>query len=361
MADETPSTPSEKVASAQPLPMPSADQTWVHSCCSKAKLQTALIDPAITAIEADIMMPAEGAGSSVPIMAHPPAWGSKKPPASDLDFETFLQQCVSKGNRHLKLDFKDSDSLEPCLQLLAKRWPELQRNGQAVWLNADVLPGPNARGKVALPPKLFLPLCRRYCPHAFLSLGWRVGPIGPEEAYTAADVLAMAELCREYALPGASVVFAASLRMSERALTEVVSILTHVPESQLLFWTGFGEAPVRRELHVRALEACSSLGVSSRVGYDISVVQSVLGGATSDAIDCTFFWSRWARYLFCGQICCGPNGMGSSGERQSLLGANGGSFSCPPTPSSTPRATPDEKCIAKPDGAHTASNVIARH
>ena len=48
--------------------------------------------------------------------------------------------------------------------------------------------GSHGGGGVELPPRLFLPLCRRYCPHAYLSLGWRVGPIGPEEAYTPHDV-----------------------------------------------------------------------------------------------------------------------------------------------------------------------------
>jgi len=190
----------------------------VHSCCSREKLKGALADPSVTAIEADIMMPADS--NATPIMAHP-SWRSKTAPPSDLDIAAFLDQTVADGKRHLKLDFKDAAALEPCLQLLAKRWPELQRNGQAVWLNADVLPGPNARGKVELPPRLFLPLCRRYCPHALLSLGWRVGPIGPEEAYTPHDVAAMVSLCQEFALPGSALVFAASLRLAERSLTQV--------------------------------------------------------------------------------------------------------------------------------------------
>lgn len=219
-----------------PIPRPPVNQQWAHSCCSRAKLQTALIDPSITAIEADIMMPSASAADStatrMPIMAHP-SWGSKKTPQSDLDFATFLERCISNGKRHLKLDFKHAAALEPCLQLLAKRWSELRRNGQVVWLNADVLPGPNARGEVEIPPTLFLPLCRRYCPQAYMSLGWRVGPIGPEEAYAAHDISAMEKLVHDFSLSGSSLVFAASLRMSERALELVASILTRVPDSQV--------------------------------------------------------------------------------------------------------------------------------
>ena len=177
---------------------------------------------------------------------------------------------------------------------------------------------------------LFLPLCRHYCPHAYLSLGWKVGPIGPEQTYTAYDITEMASIVAEYGLPGSSVVFAASLRMSERALGDVASILTRVPGSQLLLWTGFGEAPVRSELHERALDKMHVLGVGERVGFDIAVTHGMLGCAASDAIDCTyaaarrvapraapraisapsavsrsFVWSRWSRYICCGQLCCG--------------------------------------------------------
>jgi len=314
-------SPGEKGPSSKVVPRPVANQTWVHSCCSRAKLQAALADPTISAIEADIMMPApSSSGRAMPIMAHP-SWRSKHAPQSDLDFATFIDRCIEDGKRHLKLDFKQAAAVEPCLQLLAKRWHELQGNRQAIWLNADVLPGPNARGKVEIAPDTFLPLCRRYCPHAFLSLGWRVGPIGPEEAYSQSDIAAMAKVCGDYSLDGGTLVFAASLRLSERALPVVASVLTLVPGSQLLLWTGFGEAPVRSELHERVSKQLDELEVGPRVGFDISVAQSVLGSATSDAIDCTFFWSRWTRYIFCGDLCCGSSYSllnAQTGERETV-------------------------------------------
>lgn len=342
MAVDRVSSPTGSKADVAPLKAPphvarpAAQQKWAHSCCSKAKLQAALRDPTITAIEADIMMPE---GSSMPIMAHPSLLPSSQAPKSDLDFATFLERSIGHGKPHLKLDFKEAAALEPCLQLLAKHWPELERNSQAIWLNADVLPGPNARGNADLPPRLFLPLCLRYCPHAFLSLGWRVGAIGPEEAYSQHDVDEMASLCAEYALDGASLVFAVSLRIAERSLTELAALLARIPQSQLLLWTGTGEAPVRRELHTRALSALRERGVADRVGFDIAVAHSILGSATSDAIDCTFFTSRWMRYFCCGQLCCGGAAaslLPPTGERQGLLNANGTAAVSPPTPASTP-------------------------
>jgi hypothetical protein len=185
-------------------PRPKPQQTWVHSCCSVAKLKRALADPDVSAIEADIMMGGlahagirlgNGESSEEPVMAHP-TWRKQLPETIDLTFGDFLERCIADGTRHLKLDFKDAAAVEPCLLQLAAKWPQLHSNGQAIWLNADVLPGPNARGACRVPAQSFLPLCRRLCPQAVLSLGWTVGPLGPEEAYTEADILDMTRLCQ---------------------------------------------------------------------------------------------------------------------------------------------------------------------
>lgn len=57
--------------------------------------------------------------------------------------------------------------------------------------------------------------------------------------------------------------------------------------SQLLFWTGFGEAPVRREMHRRVVDKLAAMSLIERTGFDVAIAQSVIGGATHDAIDCT--------------------------------------------------------------------------
>lgn len=262
-------------------PRPRPQQIWVHSCCSKDKLERALSDPNVTAIEADIMMggtPMVGGGGGsysssddepgrFPIMAHPPVI-SRKPPASDLTFTEFLERCMADGARHLKLDFKELAAVEPCLVQLAARWRQLNANGQAIYLNADVLPGPNCRKRVEIPASSFVPLCRKWCPFAYLSLGWRVWAIGPEEAYSEHDTLEMARVVGEYGLPGSSVVFAASLRLAERACPAISSLLKQVPDSQMLLWTGYGEAPVPAALRARVQRQLSSMGVGERFGFD---------------------------------------------------------------------------------------------
>ena len=326
----------------------------MHSCCTIAKLERALADPDISAIEADIMYAFPPAGSSssggsssssggqplvpnkrVPVMAHP-TWrirdgAPELPPFIDLTFADFLDRCISDGSRHLKLDFKELDAVEPCLELLAHKWPQLHANGQAIWLNADVLPGPNARkrGSCRVPAYRFLPLCRKICPHAVLSLGWKVGPLGPDEAYSEADVHEMYRVLKEYGIPGSSVVFAASFRLSERCLPAIGRLLTRVPDAQLLLWTGTGELAIQASTQAKVHMELARMGHSERIGFDVQIARTCSEATGARCIDQTFFWSKFCRTsFFC---CCAPASTAlrlpgtigaqhaSFGERQPLV------------------------------------------
>ena len=284
-----------------------ADQQWRHSCCSRLKLSNALADEDCTAIEADIIMTASG-----PIMAHPPAR------TSDLSFPDFLELCIGDGQRHIKLDFKSIAAVEPCLTLLQSREEELQKNSQSVWLNADVIPGPNSRIRGAVvPAHLFLPLCRRLCPFALLSLGWRVAPLGPEEMYTPQDIFEMERVCIEHGIHGKDVVFCAAVRLAELAAAPLVTLLRRVPESQLLLWTGTGEVPIREGTLRKLRGLMASAGLGERVGFDIALAQSCVQHAQTRAVDCTFFCSRWTRWICCASRPRTPR----IGERQPLVEA----------------------------------------
>jgi hypothetical protein len=285
----------------------------MHSCCSVAKLKRALADPNITAIEADVLM--SSPGPRVPIMAHPPSR------SSDLDFSQFIDRVIADGSRHMKLDFKEAETLEPCLALLAARAPQLIKNGQVVWLNADVLPGPNARhSPVPVPAHMFLPLCRRICPFALLSLGWRLSPIGAEEAYTERDAALMERLCLDHGVSGDKVVFAAAVRFAELAPQPLISLLHRVPHSELLLWTGTGEMPVRTSTTSHLTTAMVAAGLSDRVGYDVRLARNYTQHAQAHAVDCTFFCSRWSRWLCCGSRVAQ---LQQTGERQGLLDVAG--------------------------------------
>ena len=296
---------------------PDAQQHWVHSCCSRADLTCALADESVTAIEADIMIaPAHVArrlqpmapGQTLPVMAHPTlisvlAGRAAVPTNVDLSFATFLERCIADGKKHLKLDFKQLAAVEPCLELLARRWTELCANGQAVWLNADVLPGPNKQREPDVPASVFIPLCRRYCPDAQLSLGWTVGPLGPEQSYSSRHIEEMLDTCAEYGLPGHSVVFAINVRFSCTRIGLIVRLLDRLPGSQLLLWTGSGEMPIEKLMQDTVHSQLMARGLASRVGYDVAIATSPLDSCAARAADWTFTWSRFTRRLLCSPAC----------------------------------------------------------
>ena len=347
-------------------PRPKAQQRWVHSCCSVAKLKRALADPDVTAIEADIMaatdelaavlLGSRGGDASpssdlvVPVMAHPSGWRGNIPSEVDMTFGDFLEHCLADGTRHLKLDFKHLAAVEPCLKLLAEHWPQLHSNGQAVWLNADILPGPNARSSVAVPAHVFVPLCRRLCPHAVLSLGWCVAPLGPEQTYSEQDVSEMLRACDEHSIPGSSVVFAASIRFVERNTALMGTLLERLADAQLLLWTGTGELPIQPEMQARIHMTLAAKGLTERIGYDVAIAQSSFQQCAAHAIDCTFVWSRWTRWLCCQHTLLPPNGMyepvppfspqARSGERQPLVQQSTPSTRFTPSLAPTPQRMP---------------------
>ena len=254
------------------LVRPGPQHQWVHSACKKAKLEHALSSPHVTAIEADIMM-GERDGLAVPVMAHPVRCG-QLPVDWDTTFEDFIERCVGDGRRHLKLDFKQIEAVAPVLKLVAERLPQLRANGQGVWLNADVLPGPNKRGAACkVPAHRFLPLWRTHLPQATLSLGWNCHTFGMETGFTHEDVRQMLHLCREYGVPGHKVVFCPSVRLAASSVPQLAGLLDGLDESQLLLWTGTGEVPVLQRARESLDAQFTQVGMQDRIGYDIFVAQ----------------------------------------------------------------------------------------
>lgn len=251
------------------LPMPSGRQVWAHSCCSREKLNAALADKRVTAVEVDIRMGTMiNETSLVPICAHPPF------KTSDLTVQDFLETCLRDGRRHIKLDFKDLESVHECLPLLVAVRPSLLANGQAVWINADILPGPGCRSwKWEIPPNDLFAAVAQHCPGVPLSLGWKANPVS-RDTYTKADSVRMADLCRKYShLLGGGVVFAVSARLADRAPAPLVGLLHDVPGSCLLLWTGSWEPPVRRAILDRLQRIFKQAEVSHRCDYDCRVFQ----------------------------------------------------------------------------------------
>ncbi|XP_010724403.1 protein FAM151B [Meleagris gallopavo] len=115
-------------------------------------------------VEADVLLRGGRGGDGDPIMAHPPETDS------DITLQEWLEEMVST-DKGIKLDFKSLDAVRPSLELLQLVKPCLDR---PVWLNADVLPGPNGISAV-VDAKGFLDTVTSFFPDVTLSLGWTTG------------------------------------------------------------------------------------------------------------------------------------------------------------------------------------------
>ncbi|XP_075792143.1 protein FAM151A isoform X1 [Pelodiscus sinensis] len=140
--------------------------TWYHSANQKSELEDAL-KSGMMVLEADVNL--EGLNTpnetDKPIMAHPPAI------YSDNSFQEWLDAVLNSSSRGIKLDFKSIKAVGPSLDILLKKSSEVKIN-RPLWLNADILMGPNVPINTAVNASLFLSLIQEKYPNCTLSLGW---------------------------------------------------------------------------------------------------------------------------------------------------------------------------------------------
>ncbi|XP_006839871.1 PREDICTED: protein FAM151A [Chrysochloris asiatica] len=164
--------------------------TWYHAANSQADMGAALSGNAMV-LEADVTV--EGLNtvneSEVPIMAHPPAI------YSDNTLQQWLETVLSTSQKGIKLDFKSLKAVGPSLDLL-RRHTENGRVRRPVWINADILRGPNVPISVHVNATGFLAMVQEKYPEATLSPGWTTLylALGPNRTYTRAMVEEMQEL-----------------------------------------------------------------------------------------------------------------------------------------------------------------------
>ncbi|XP_012577579.1 PREDICTED: protein FAM151A [Condylura cristata] len=125
--------------------------------------------------------------TKIPIMAHPPAI------YSDNTLQQWLEAVLSSSQKGIKLDFKSLKAVGPSLDLLQ----QLTKDGKIqrpVWINADILKGPNVPISVHVNAKQFLALVQEKYPEATLSPGWTTLYVSRNRTYTQAMVEKMQEL-----------------------------------------------------------------------------------------------------------------------------------------------------------------------
>lgn len=209
------------------LPCPESLR-WSHSTNSLKRLEKALDDEQINAIEADILMGqcteesiiCEGslnqAGTTqscdiVPIMAHPPNR------SSCLSLQSFLNLALKPSSKHIKLDMKELRAVSATLACLLARIEncKLERDSTqqstTIFLNADIFPGPGCRDSLeCVEATSFVVECKEFRGKAkglknatsfdlALSLGFKVD-YREKEGYTEEDCKKVSDLVRNYYL-----------------------------------------------------------------------------------------------------------------------------------------------------------------
>ena len=278
------------------LPPPSS-LVWSHATNSRAKLDAALSDPTITAIEADIMIRCcddddsniIGGGDPIAIMSHPPF------SHSDLSAERFLgrifQDMAQRGmKRHIKLDFKEMDAIEPVLKLIAEHHTKgILEFQPTIYLNADILEGPGVRGPdaVTVRPEEFLSTCLKYIDSMIsdgessqtirqyfaFSLGYKCN-YKSRQPYTEQDACDMAKISQQHGLDSkcGGVVLALNARTLALGPGIFDDYFAKFPKSQILAWTGAGEEPIPQSTIEEIKEHFKTTGCLDRVGFDCAIV-----------------------------------------------------------------------------------------
>ncbi|KAM9690900.1 protein FAM151A-like [Dama dama] len=164
--------------------------TWYHAANSKEQMKAALSSD-VMVLEVDITI--EGLGTvnetGVPIMAHPPAI------YSDNTLEQWLDAVLASSQKGIKLDFKSIKAVGPSLDLL-RRLTEEGKVQRPVWINADILRGPNMVRSTEVNATQFLALVQEKYPKTTLSPGWTTLylPLFPNGTYTQTMMEKMQEL-----------------------------------------------------------------------------------------------------------------------------------------------------------------------
>ncbi|XP_038574872.1 protein FAM151A isoform X1 [Micropterus salmoides] len=205
--------------------------TWFHRANSKKEMNKALASD-VMILESDVTVEGHGTPNEkpVPIMAHPP----------DIYSDNTLDQwldAVLASRKGMKLDFKSLASVGLSLDLLSGKNSSRGIN-RPVWLNADVLRGPNVPN--FLPPvngTRFLQLIQEKFPDVTLSPGWKVAYAPPLfiKTYTRSMVEDMYDMIKD--VPQ-KVTFPVHALLVRSGWQHISWLLSQSPRFSLTLWQG---------------------------------------------------------------------------------------------------------------------------
>ncbi|NXN25913.1 F151B protein, partial [Nycticryphes semicollaris] len=155
-----------------------------------------------------------------PIMAHPPETDS------DITLQEWLKEIVST-NKGIKLDFKSLEAVRPSLELLGHVKQHLRR---PVWINADILPGPNGKSAV-VDPQGFLDTVTSFFPNVTILFNQMVFIAG----YDWVMVKEMSQICSALSQP---VTFPVRAVLVRQSISEMCWLMQQSDRYSLTVWTG---------------------------------------------------------------------------------------------------------------------------
>ncbi|XP_053099677.1 protein FAM151A [Hemicordylus capensis] len=154
--------------------------SWYHAANRKSEMEEALRSN-VMVLEADVTNEGHNTPNETdkPIMAHPPDI------YSDNSLQEWLEAVLNSSNKAIKLDFKSIRTVGSSLDILAKKSSRVNID-RPVWLNADILKGPNVPINTAVNASLFLSLIQEKFPNCTISPGWTALYLSffPNKTYT---------------------------------------------------------------------------------------------------------------------------------------------------------------------------------
>ncbi|MEE6495648.1 hypothetical protein FKM82_002103 [Ascaphus truei] len=205
--------------------------TWYHGANNQSQMKEAL-ESDILILEADVNVEGQGTPNEtdLPIMAHPPSV------YSDNTLHNWLRSVVD-STKGIKLDFKSIQAVGPSLDLLLAKSSRRPIN-RPVWLNADILIGPNVHHEIGVNASQFLELVQEKFPDVTISPGWvtlYLPPFITNRTYTWEMIEKMYSLVR--ALPQ-RVTFPARAALTRSAWPYFSWLLQQSDRYSLTLWQG---------------------------------------------------------------------------------------------------------------------------
>ncbi|XP_053549407.1 protein FAM151A [Bombina bombina] len=215
--------------------------SWYHGANSISQMNEAL-NSGIMILEADVNVEGHRTPNQtdLPIMAHPPDV------YSDNTLQNWINTVVD-STKGIKLDFKSIEAVGPSLDILRAKCSKAPIN-RPVWVNADILNGPNVFLNAAVNASRFLQLVQEKFPDVTISPGWvtlYLPPVISNKTYTWEMIQQMYSLIKD--LPQ-RITFPARVPLTWSAWPYFYWLMQRSDRYSLTLWQGKSDPVTLKDL-----------------------------------------------------------------------------------------------------------------